>query len=141
MIAILFFLLLSVAAITSMVGLIEPVVRFTEETLARSRHQATLVVVAAIFVLSTISNLAYNHWSGIEAAGIDINTGLDYLTNNLMLTLGGLFIAVFAGWAMTRNASREELAMQNDGLFSLWHFLIRFVVPVAVAIIFVVGVL
>ncbi len=140
-IAILFFLLLSVAAITSMVGLIEPVVRFTEETLSRSRHQATLMVVAAIFVLSTISNLAYNHWSEIAIVGIDINTGLDYLTNNLMLTLGGFFIAVFAGWAMTRSASQEELAMQNSGLFSLWHFLIRFVVPIAVAVIFVVGVL
>jgi NSS family neurotransmitter:Na+ symporter len=68
---------------------------------------------------------------------------LDYLTANIMLPLGGLLIALFAGWRMRRSSLLEELAIPDAWLFRLWYVLLRFVAPVAVIIIFlnVVGLL
>jgi len=61
---------------------------------------------------------------------------LDYLTANIMLPLGGLLIAVFAAWQMRKSSSIDELAM-GDGLFyKLWWFLVRYITPLAVVIVF-----
>ena len=58
----------------------------------------------------------------------------------VFLPLGGLLIAVCAGWAVKKEYSRDEFTTLNAGMYELWHFLIRFVVPPAVLIIFVMGV-
>jgi NSS family neurotransmitter:Na+ symporter len=60
---------------------------------------------------------------------------LDHLTNNIMLPLGGLFIAVFAGWVMCRNSTAEELG--GAGLtYRVWRVLARYVVPVGILFVF-----
>ncbi|MFU8765125.1 MAG: sodium-dependent transporter, partial [Haliea sp.] len=72
--------------------------------------------------------------------GRNFNDTMDYFSNQILLPLGGLFIAVFAGWAMTRDASRDELSGMGNGGYALWRFMIRFVVPPALVIIFISGV-
>jgi NSS family neurotransmitter:Na+ symporter len=68
---------------------------------------------------------------------------IDYLTANIMLPLGGLLIAIFAGWIMSRAASEDEFAMKSKVLYQLWFVLVRYITPVAVIIVFlnVVGVI
>jgi NSS family neurotransmitter:Na+ symporter len=61
---------------------------------------------------------------------------LDYLTANVMLPLGGLLIAVFAAWIMSRESSIDELGMGDRFFYPLWRFLVRYVTPVCVAIVF-----
>ena len=63
---------------------------------------------------------------------------LDYLTSNVMLPLGGLLIAVFAGWLMERKATMEELDIHDHMHigYRLWRVMVRYVAPVAVAIVF-----
>ena len=61
---------------------------------------------------------------------------LDYLTANIMLPLGGLLIAVFAAWKMSRASTVDELAMGDGFFYKLWRFLVRYITPVAVVIIF-----
>ncbi len=60
---------------------------------------------------------------------------LDFLTSNLMLPLGGIFIAVFAGWLMTKDTSQDELDMKSEVGYSIWRILIRFIAPIAVTIV------
>jgi len=60
---------------------------------------------------------------------------LDGLTANIMLPLGGLFIAVFAGWLMHVQTSKDELNSTEKG-YKLWAFLVRYITPVAVMIVF-----
>jgi len=60
---------------------------------------------------------------------------LDYLTANIMLPLGGLFIALFAGWIMRTSSSKMELNTV-PAIYKIWHFLVRYVTPVAVIIVF-----
>ena len=137
---VLFFLLLAVAGITSMVGLVECVVSWIEDRFQAGRHRSTVLVLLVIGALSIFSVLSYNLLAEYQFRGRDLNAMLDYFSNQVLLPLGGLLIAVFAGWALSRNTSREELAFAGANWFGLWHFLIRYLVPPAVLIIFLVGI-
>jgi len=80
--------------------------------------------------------LSFNLWSEDKLFGKTFFDLLDYLTANIMLPLGGLFIAVFAAWVMREADVGEELAMVNRVGYHLWRFLVRFVTPVCVVIVF-----
>jgi NSS family neurotransmitter:Na+ symporter len=139
--SILFFLMLSVAGITSMVGLVEAVNSWVEERFSIPRHQSALLVVGSIAVLSVLSILSYNVMSDWALWGKNFNDIMDVFSNQILLPLGGLLIAVFAGWAMTKEATADELNAASSGAHEIWRFLIRFVVPPAVAVIFVMGII
>lgn len=139
--SVLFFLMLSVAGITSMVGLVESITAWLEDRFNMARHASTLLVVGSVAVFSVLSILSYNVMDELRLAGRNFNDTMDFFSNQILLPLGGLFIALFAGWRMSRAATRDELTGLGEGGYRLWYFLIRFVVPPAVAVIFVMGVI
>jgi NSS family neurotransmitter:Na+ symporter len=139
LIAILFFVLLAVGGITSMVGLVEPVVSWIEEHRGIARHASTVTTIGAIGLLSILSVLSYNVLSGYQVFGRDLNGIADYVSNQMLLPLGGFLIAWFVGWFVSRRTSEEELAISDPRLFRLWHLSIRYVVPPAVLLILVTG--
>jgi NSS family neurotransmitter:Na+ symporter len=141
MFSILFFLMLAVAGITSMVGLVESVNHWVEERYDIPRHKSALLVIGSIAVLSVISSLSYNVLSDFTLGGHNFNDTLDYFSTKVLLPVGGLLIAVFAGWAVHKSASRDELTSLNAVTYEIWHFLIRFVVPPALLTIFIAGVI
>ncbi len=138
--SVLFFIMLTVAGITSMVGLIESVNAWIEERFGISRHASAVLVVGAVALFSVLSVLSYNVLGSYTVGGKNFNDAMDYFSNQILLPLGGLLIAVCAGWAVTRDNSRDELSLGNAG-YTVWRFLIRFVVPPAVAIILVLGII
>ena len=140
LVSILFFALLAVAAITSMVGFVEPLSRWMQEHRGFDRRKSTVAVLTVIGVLSLTSISSYNVLSEWTISGRDLNASLDYFSNQILLPLGGLLIAVFAGWFLSKAAAKEELALSRGVFFDLWYFLIRFVVPIAVAMIFIFGI-
>lgn len=131
----LFFILLSFAAWTSALGLVEPAVAWLVEHYNRTRAQATVIIGGLIWVLGFGTVLSFNVLADVKFFKGTVFENLDHLTNNIMLPLGGLFIAVFAGWVMCRNSTADELG--GAGLaYKLWRFLARFVVPVGVLFVF-----
>ncbi len=81
--------------------------------------------------------LSFNEWSDYTLWGKNFFDLLDFLTSNIMLPLGGLFIALFAAWVMKSSSTADELALAENGLaHTSWRFLVRFVTPVAVIIVF-----
>ena len=140
LVSVLFFLLLSVAAITSMVGLVEPVTAWIQEHRGFERHKSALVVLTGIGLLSLVSVLSHNVLSQVQLFGNGLAELFDFVPNQIMLPLGGLLIAVFAGWFVSRASAREELAMGSDALFDAWRFLVRYVASAAVLVIFLFGV-
>jgi NSS family neurotransmitter:Na+ symporter len=138
-VSVLFFLLLSVAAITSMVGLIEPQTAWLEEHRGFARHRSAVLVIAVIGVLSVLSILSYNAFAYWQMFGKNLNGLVDYLANNILLPLGGLLIAVFAGWKVSRDSARDELNLNSAAAFALWRLAIRYLVPPALAVILVFG--
>ncbi len=132
-----FFALLAVAAITSAISLLEPTVSYVCEQVNHSREVVTVYVGGAIFALGLVSALSQGD-SGIASfkiGGLDFLSALDFLTNNIMMPLGGLFIALFVGWFVSRKSMLDELAMEEKW-FRVWYFLIRFVSPVAIGFVF-----
>jgi NSS family neurotransmitter:Na+ symporter len=124
-----------------MVGLTEPVTAWLEEHRGFARHRSAVAVAGVIGVLSVFSILSYNvlaHW---EIFGRSLNDAVDLLTNSILLPLGGLLIAVFAGWKVSEGAASDELDMTNSALFRLWRLAIRYLVPPALALILVLGLL
>ena len=135
----LFFLLLSFAAWTSAISLIEPIVAWLVENRGHSRIYAATTAGLVVWVLGIGSVFSFNLWSGEEYQlfGKTFFDILDYLTANIMLPLGGLLIAIFAGWQMRRASCVEELALDGQQpAFNLWYIVIRYVSPVAVILVF-----
>ncbi len=137
--AVLFFVMLSVAGITSMVGLVESLIAHMEDRHTMARHKATLVIMGTVAALSIVSLLSYNVLDQVKVAGLNFNDAMDLLSNQILLPLGGLFIAVFAGWVMKTEYSKDEFAISQT-LYSVWRFTTRFIVPPALVVIFYFGI-
>ena len=131
----LFFLLLVVAAWTSGISLLEPVVAWLVENRGFSRVRASVLAGTAVWLLGIACLLSLNQWSGYTLFGKGVLDLFDYLTANILLPLGGILIAVFAGWVLPRRATEDELGMGGGTGFRLWRFLVRYVSPVAVALV------
>jgi NSS family neurotransmitter:Na+ symporter len=134
-IAVIFFLLLTFAAWTSAISLMEPAVAWCMETLQYSRSQAATVVGLIIWALGFLTVLSFGPWAGFEVMQGTIFDNLDYLTNNVLLPLGGLAIVVFAGWVMAVNSSADELDPEVGFTYRVWRFCARFVAPIAVVLV------
>jgi len=139
--ATLFFLLLVFAAWSSAISLIEPAVAWLVENHGMGRGRAAVLVGGIAWTLGLVTVLSFNHWAfEFRFAGQVKETGmfdvLDILTSSIMLPLGGLFIAIFAGWIMTRRSVREELRLEDGPGFKLWYVLVRFVAPIGILVVF-----
>jgi NSS family neurotransmitter:Na+ symporter len=139
----LFFLLLVFAAWTSAISLIEPTVAWLVENKGMTRIFASVVAGVATWLFGLLTVLSFNLWSEVKLLSrfevfrdSTIFDLLDYLTANIMLPLGGLLIAVFAAWKMSRASSMDELAMGDRFFYPLWRFLVRYITPIAVMIVF-----
>jgi NSS family neurotransmitter:Na+ symporter len=134
----LFFGLLSVAAWTSSISLLEPATAFLVEKFGVTRRKrAALAVAGVCWVLGLLSVLSLNLWSGVRILDRDIMTFIEFIANDLMLPLGGLLIALFTGWALNRTVLREQLAEMPEGLFIAWRWLVRVVAPLLVLVVLV----
>lgn len=139
--SVLFFLMLSFAGITSMVGLVESVNSWLQGQYGISRQKSAVILVGSIACLSVISILSYNLWAEYTIGGKNFNDTMDYFSNQILLPLGGLLLALFAGWVVKKEHTRDELTSLNGTTYEIWYFLIRYVVPPAVLYIFVRGVM
>ena len=132
----LFFILLVFAAWSSSISLIEPAVAWLVENKRMSRMRACIWVGLATWALGIGTVLSFNLTADIKLFDKTFFDILDYLTANIMLPLGGLSIAIFAGWVMSKENSASELQIKSPILFNGWLFLLKFVSPIAVAIVF-----
>ncbi|NOQ36015.1 MAG: sodium-dependent transporter [Methylococcaceae bacterium] len=140
---ILFFILLSFAALSSSISLIEPAVAYLVENKNIARQKACIWAGLITWGLGVTVAFSFNIWSGFTIFGKGIFDLLDYLTANLMLPIGGFCIAIFAGWVMKPEDSKHELEMTNPQIYEAWKFLVSYVAPAAVFIVFlnVIGIL
>lgn len=136
--AVLFFVMLTVAGVTSMVGLLESVTSWIDGRFNINRHVGAAVVVGVSTLCSVASVLSYNIWADIGIAGMNFNEFTEFLYAQLFLPAGGLLIALFAGWFMLREHSSDEIAT-SPGMYQSWRLLIRFVAVPAIAVILVTG--
>lgn len=132
----LFFVLLTFAALTSAISLLEPVTEFLEERTPLSRAPAAIVAGLAAWALGIAALLSFNLWSDFTVVGLGVFDLLDKLTSKFMLPLTGLGAVVFAAWFLNRDEVRKDLELSDSG-FTLWTLLTRFVAPIGVLVVFI----
>ena len=140
-VAVLFFMLLGSAAISSMVGFVEPLVAFLINRFDLSRLVATLLVTVICLCFSALSALSMGPWSRVQFLGRSLAGWLDFVPNSVFLPLGGLIICVFAGWKMNSKFSQAELNMKSPHAFHLWKSSTKWIVAPAIFIILIAGVI
>ncbi|MEJ2129079.1 MAG: sodium-dependent transporter [Woeseiaceae bacterium] len=133
--ATIFFILLTFAAWTSAISLMEPAVAWIMERFSKSRAQAAVMIGLLIWVAGFGSVLSFNELAEFTFWRGTILDNLDHIALNIMLPLGGLLIVIFAGWFMCRNSTAEELGGASN-IYSLWRFLARIVAPIGILFVF-----
>jgi len=132
----LFFVLLSIAALSSSISLIEPGVAWLIESLKIKRITATVLLGFTAWFIGLFSALSFNLLSEFTILGKNFFDATDFLTNQIMLPLGGIFIAIFVGWIMKKEDVLDELSFQENFIFKAWYFSVRFVAPTLVGLVF-----
>jgi NSS family neurotransmitter:Na+ symporter len=140
----LFFILLVFAAWTSAISLIEPATAWLVENRQMNRVRAAVLVGLLAWLLGIVTIMSFSGWAfSFDFHGDTKSNGLfdmvDILTANIMLPLGGLAMALFAGWFMARRSTQEELQLGDGLLYRAWLFAVRFVAPLGVLLIFMSG--
>lgn len=136
--AIIFFFLLSVAALTSTISVLEVVVAYLKEELKFSRGKATLIAAFSISVLGVLATMSFGPLSNVKILGHTIFGLLNYSSANIMLTFGALLIVIFVGWKLGKINFFDEVSNRGQfksGLFKVVFFIIRYIAPVAIGII------
>ncbi|MGP9568743.1 sodium-dependent transporter [Halomonas sp. AOP5-B2-8] len=133
-----FFLLLTFAALTSAISLLEPAVEMLEERTSLSRVMATLVSGIAVWLLGVAALLSFNVWSDVLLFGLNIFDFLDTFTSKVLLPLTGLGAIVFVAWCFKRESVEAELGLSATGI-RVWNIIARYVAPAGVVIVFVTG--
>ena len=145
-VAILFFLALIVAALTSSISMIEVGVAYLIEEKKLKRTAACIVLFLICWVLGIFCALSFGPLAEVKLAGRSIFDFFDNLSSNILMTLGSLFTVLFVGWRLKKTDIYEEFTnggtlSTNVRIFGVLWFLIRYIAPVAVIAIFVSGLL
>ncbi len=130
-----FFFLLSAAALTSMISLLEVPVATAVQRLNMTRGRAAMLIGAAIFALGIPSAMSFGLLSWIRIGRHGILDAIDAGVSSFLLPVGGLLIAVFVGWRLEKSVALGESEMGAGWLGLGWRWLLRVAAPVAIAVI------
>ena len=147
--SLLFFSLLSIAALTSTISILEMLVSTLLDETRGSRHRIVIATSAAIFILGIPSALSFGEWSGVQLFGRTVFDLMDYLSANILLPLGGMLVAVFVGWYMKKQEVHDELlrgfgmSLSKKRTAAVWFKLVKYAAPVLIFLVFLsaIGVL
>jgi NSS family neurotransmitter:Na+ symporter len=145
-VSILFFLSVLVAALTSSISLVEVVASFMVEELHMKRIKSVALIFVVAFIIGALCSLSFGPLSGVKIMGKNIFSFLDSISSNVLMTLGGLLISVFAGWVMKKQDVRDEFTNSgsisfNNTIFSVVYFLIRYFGPATVGVVFIANII
>lgn len=140
--AVLFFVLLTFAAFTSSIAMLEPAISWFEDK-GLSRVKMTWITGGFAWMVGVSIALSSNMLSHVRPLGFlpifenkNLFDTMDYLVANVMLPLNALMLSLFVGWVMCRASVADQLSLSHNKMaFQLWQFAARFIAPVAIMII------
>lgn len=140
---VLFFILVSVAATGAMLSLLEVPVAYLVEERKLSRRTATLITILGIALVGSTATLSFSLLANVTVLGKNFFDLFDFTTTNILLPLGGIFIALFVGWRWGYQNMQVEFTnggrLGNEGVARVYFFLVKYVAPVAILIVLLTG--
>ncbi|MEP9404772.1 sodium-dependent transporter [Peribacillus frigoritolerans] len=134
-----FFILLLFATLTTAFSILEIVVAAMIKGDSAKRKKASWIAGITVFLIGIPSALSFGVLSDLKIFNLSIFDFADYLTSNIALPVGALFISLFIGYQMKRIEVQKEFETGADpgrSLFKLWYFLIRYIVPIMIILVF-----
>ena len=153
-IGIIFFVLVVIAAWSSAISLLEPATAWLVEATGFTRFMASFLLIGFVWFLGLGSVFSFNLGRDFTLAGFTIFDGLDFVTSNILLPIGGLAISLFVGFVMNKDALLKQMVDLEGYLLTLktpsscktlslrvgWDWVLRYVAPTAIAAIFIMGI-
>jgi neurotransmitter:Na+ symporter, NSS family len=140
---VMFFVLAAIAATGAMLSILEVPVAFLNERFHINRPLATILTVVMIGLVGSTAALSNSLLANFKLFGKTMFDLFDFSTSNILLPVGGLFLAIFTGWFWGRKAFTQELtndgALKNARVVNALFFIIRFVTPLLVLLILLRG--
>ncbi len=137
-VSVLFYFLLVVAALTSTISMHEVVTAYVSEEFNMPRRKAATIVTIACSLVGVVCSLSFGPFQDVKLFGMSIFDLFDYVSSNIFLPVGGMFISLFAGWYLDRHLLRDEITNGNTlraPYFRVVIFILRYIAPVAIGII------
>lgn len=137
-VSVLFYSLLVVAALTSTISMHEVVTAYVSEEFNTSRRKAAAIVTIACSVVGIFCALSFGPLDNFKIFGMTLFDLFDYISSNIFLPIGGMFIALFVGWYLDKKIVRDEIT--NNGTLRapylrLVVFILRYIAPIAISVI------
>lgn len=143
--AILFFVLLGIAALTSTISLLEILVAFAVEELHWKRSTASIINTLLIFLVGAFCTLSFGPLSDWTIFGLTIFDLFDVVTADFMMPISALAMILFLGWFYPKQEVKDELTnggtLHMNKLFNIYYFLLRYIAPAALIIILIYGII
>lgn len=141
-----FLALFTFATLTSAFSLLETVVSAVANGEQERRTKLSWMIGFCIFLVGIPSALSFGVWSDITIFGKNIFDAVDFLSSNILMPLGALFISIFVSFKMEKKVLEAEFFVGGNygkKVFTCWAFLLRFVAPLAIIIVFlnVIGII
>jgi NSS family neurotransmitter:Na+ symporter len=131
------------AALTSSISMLETMTARLNEIRGMTRTKAATMIGSATFLMGLVTVFSFSTWENTFPLGqfetfanktpFDL---IDYLVTNILMPLGGMFYALFAGWWLSKETILSEIGLEDGAIFKIWMILIRVVAPLAVALVF-----
>lgn len=138
-VSVMFYVLLALAALTSLISLHEVSTAFFQEELRTSRNRAAAIVTCSCGIIGALCSLSMGNWSFLSVCGKELFSLFDFVTGQIFLPLGGFFTCIFLGWYVPKNIVKDEFTnwgTLKGSLFGVYFFLVRYVCPLAILAIF-----
>lgn len=139
-----FFAALMVAALTSSMSLLEVVVSYLMDERGMERKKATWLSATAMFVVCIMASLSQGPLADVTLFGLGTLDFLDTITDKIFLAVGGALISIFVGWKLDKDFLYNQFTNNGKsatGFFNIWYNLVKFVIPVLVAVVAISGIL
>lgn len=139
LVAVLFYILLSLAALTSLISLHEVSTAFLSEEFRMPRPRAALVITVVCSVIGAFCSLSIGGRDWLVVCGKSLFDVFDFVTGQLLLPFGGFLTCIYLGWFAPRKTVRDEFTnwgTLSGRFFSLYLLLVRFVCPICIMLIF-----
>ena len=138
-VSLLFYLLLALAALTSLISLHEVSTAFFQEELKVSRGRAATIVTVSCGIIGVFCSLSLGAYEGLSVFGKSLFDLFDFVTGQIFLPIGGFLTCLFVGWYVPKKIVRDEFTnwgTVSGALFGVYLFCVRFVCPVCILLIF-----